>query len=218
VQDPPTPPSTVRVASEAAQWTVPSTVAVLACPADDLDLLRRRLPPDALAGRIDRIGCVVVSDPAGPGRERELFHASRESKAILGPAVDPTEIPEQWRLVGSALEARLSGRLEGDGLLRVEDHLDELLFYQARDVITAIARRRLAPLDPLPLAVRRRMEETALAYVQHSGNAAAMARTLQVHPQTVRHRLPRLRDLLGDQLDDSDSRFELEAALREGLD
>ena len=46
------------------------------------------------------------------------------------------------------------------------------------------------------------MEATALAYVQHAGNAAAMGRALHVHPQTVRHRLRRLRGLLGDQLDD----------------
>ena len=57
------------------------------------------------------------------------------------------------------------------------------------------------------------METTALAYVQQAGNAAAMGRALHVHPQTVRHRLRRLRDLLGDQLDEPKARFELEAAL-----
>jgi DNA-binding PucR family transcriptional regulator len=58
------------------------------------------------------------------------------------------------------------------------------------------------------------MEETALAFVQHGGNAAAMARSLHLHPQTIRYRLTRLRELLGDQLEDPDSRFELELALR----
>jgi DNA-binding PucR family transcriptional regulator len=58
------------------------------------------------------------------------------------------------------------------------------------------------------------MTETALAYVQHLGNAAAMARDLHLHPQTARYRTARLRELLGEQLDNPDSRFELEAALR----
>jgi DNA-binding PucR family transcriptional regulator len=58
------------------------------------------------------------------------------------------------------------------------------------------------------------MTETARAYVQYLGNAAAMARDLHLHPQTARYRTARLRELLGDQLDDPDSRFELEAALR----
>jgi DNA-binding PucR family transcriptional regulator len=58
------------------------------------------------------------------------------------------------------------------------------------------------------------MEETALAYVQHGGNAAAMARALHLHAQTIRYRLGRLRDLFGDALEDPDARFELELALR----
>ena len=55
------------------------------------------------------------------------------------------------------------------------------------------------------------MRETALAYVRHGGNAVAMARELHVHPQTARYRIARLRELLGEQLDDPDARFELEA-------
>ena len=61
------------------------------------------------------------------------------------------------------------------------------------------------------------MEEAALAYVQHQGNASAMARMLGVHAQTARYRLRRLRELLGDSLDDPDARFELELALRARL-
>ena len=41
-----------------------------------------------------------------------------------------------------------------------------------------------------------------------------MARALDLHAQTVRYRLARLRELLGDQLDDPDARLELELALR----
>ena len=58
------------------------------------------------------------------------------------------------------------------------------------------------------------MEETALAYVQRQGNAAAMAGALDIHPQTARYRIARLRELLGTDLDDPDARFELELALR----
>ena len=57
------------------------------------------------------------------------------------------------------------------------------------------------------------MRETALAYVRHGGNAVAMAAELHVHPQTARYRIARLRELLGEQLDDPDARFELELAL-----
>ncbi len=97
---------------------------------------------------------------------------------------------------------------------RAEDHLGDLLIFGSQSVIDEIGRRHLGALDDLGEAARRRMEVTALAYLQHGGNAAAVARALHLHPQSVRHRLRRLRELLGDQLDDPDARFELEAALR----
>jgi len=44
-----------------------------------------------------------------------------------------------------------------------------------------------------------------------------MSRALGLHAQTARYRLSRLRELLGDALDDPDARFELELALRARL-
>ena len=58
------------------------------------------------------------------------------------------------------------------------------------------------------------MTETASAFLQHQGNAAEMARSLDIHPQTARYRLARLRELFGEELDDPDSRFEIELSLR----
>ncbi len=40
-----------------------------------------------------------------------------------------------------------------------------------------------------------------------------MAAALDVHPQTVRYRLGRLRELFGDQLDDPAARLEIALAL-----
>jgi DNA-binding PucR family transcriptional regulator len=99
-------------------------------------------------------------------------------------------------------------------LVRAEERLVELVLHQSGPLAERIAERRLAPFADLTPRARERMEETALAFVQHQGNAAAMARALHLHPQTARYRRTRLRDLLGDQLDDADARFELELALR----
>lgn len=95
-----------------------------------------------------------------------------------------------------------------------EEHLPELLLFESGGLAQRLAERTLAPLDELTPAARARMEETALAFVRHGGNAAAMARALHLHPQTIRYRLTRLRELFGDSLDDADNRFELELALR----
>ncbi len=98
--------------------------------------------------------------------------------------------------------------------MRADDVLTELLLFDNPALVERLVARRLGPLDELTPKARRRMELTALAYVQHGGNAAAMARALGLHAQTARYRLTRLRALLGDALDDPDARFELEAALR----
>jgi DNA-binding PucR family transcriptional regulator len=41
-----------------------------------------------------------------------------------------------------------------------------------------------------------------------------MAGALDIHPQTARYRIARLRELLGNELDDPNARLELELALR----
>jgi DNA-binding PucR family transcriptional regulator len=41
-----------------------------------------------------------------------------------------------------------------------------------------------------------------------------VAAELHVHPQTVRYRVARLRELLGQRLESAEGRFELEMALR----
>ncbi|MGH2983859.1 MAG: helix-turn-helix domain-containing protein, partial [Solirubrobacterales bacterium] len=100
------------------------------------------------------------------------------------------------------------------GLLAAEEHLAELLLFDNPRLLGRIADRRLAALEPLTPKSRQRLAKTALAYVQERGNAAAMARSLRVHPQTARYRVAQLRELLGEQLDQVDGRFELELALR----
>ena len=105
-----------------------------------------------------------------------------------------------------AMEAgslRVAGAGEA-GLVRTDERLGELALVQGRPAVERIAARRLAPLDELTPKARERMESTALAYISHRGNAAAMARALHVHPQTARYRLARLRELLGEQLDDAE--------------
>jgi DNA-binding PucR family transcriptional regulator len=124
------------------------------------------------------------------------------------------ELPAAWSLASAALRAIEAGAIDADGLTDAEDHIPELLLFESSGLAERLAERRLAPLEELTPAGRGRMEETALAFVQHGGNAAAMARALHLHPQTIRYRLNRLRELFGEDLSDPDARFELELALR----
>jgi PucR C-terminal helix-turn-helix domain len=149
---------------------------------------------------------------AGSGRSG----AGRFAKAAaMGPAGPLRELPASWSLARATLQAIEAGAIDTDDrLVRADDALGGLLLFENRALVERMAARRLAALRDLTPKARARMEETALAYVQERGNAAAMARALEVHPQTARYRLARLRELLGEALDDPDARFEIELALR----
>jgi hypothetical protein len=116
---------------------------------------------------------------------------------------------------GAASRKRAGGKgARPEAPLRVDDNLAALLLFESRDLAGRIAARRLAAFTELTPRARERMRETALALLRHDGNAVAMAAAMHVHPQTARYRIARLRELLGDQLDDPDARFELQLALR----
>ena len=165
----------------------------------------------ALAGN----GCLVIPDPDGPGRGAALARAAERSRLALGPAVAPAALAESWDLARTLLR-RLRRRraCPPPACCAPTDHLGELLLAQGAALTSRIAALRLAPLAELTPKARERMRETALAHVRHGGNAVAIAAELQIHPQTARYRIARLRELLGDDLDDPDRRFELELALR----
>lgn len=207
----------VRAAARAAGWKLPRKLAALACSDDDLAAIVRRLPADTLSSSFDELGCVLVSDPAGPGRAGEIERAAGKRAAALGPATGVDTVHESWRLAKAGLGALESAAASADELFISEDHLADLLLLEGKDLVRRIAALRLASFQSLTPNARERMRETALAFVRQRGNSVEMAAALHVHPQTARYRVARLRELLGDQLDDPDARFELEVALRSAL-
>ena len=212
LRDPPAEEADVRAAAAALGWRVPRTAAAISCVEEDLERIARALPADALVATLEGEGCAVVPDPEGPGRAAEVGGALGRRRAALGPAVALGELAGSWSLARAALRAAEAGALPSP--LRADDVLVDLLLFEGRALVDRVAARRLAALDELTTKAHIRMAETALAYVREGGNAAAMARSLDLHPQTVRYRMARLRDLLGEQLDDPDARLELELALR----
>ena len=195
--------------ARAVGWRLPPGAAAAACPLDRLGSFLRRIGPDALGAPFEGLGCIVIPDASGPGRRDTLKLAAGGSPVGLGPELPLADLPRSWKLAKGTL-----GMCTGDGLLVADEHLGSLLVSEAPAVIERIVARRLAPFAELTPSARGRMSATALAYVQHNGNAVAMAAALDLHPQTARYRIARLRELLGEQLVDPDTRFELEVALR----
>ena len=99
--------------------------------------------------------------------------------------------------------------------LAVDAHRFDLLSRAEPALVAALAAERLAPLAGETVNSRRAAARRRCS--PGCGTPAAPPRRraeLGVHPQTVRYRLGRLRELFGGALDDPDARFELELVLR----
>src|SRR5215207_9483753 len=78
-------PAAVERAAEQAGWPLPAQVAVVAL--GDADPLRvvHRMPVGTIGATIDMGGVLVVPDPDGPGRRRQLGVGCAASLACWGP-------------------------------------------------------------------------------------------------------------------------------------
>jgi hypothetical protein len=221
VQDPPADSTAVEAAAADAGWPLPRTLAALAIESEDADRVAARLGAETLVtpglpGEGEGVVCALVPDPGAPGRRSQMKSAIGGRRAALGPTVP-------WRL-GALSFARGLATLrlaqEGvvaaaeDGPLLADDNLLAILLGVDRRLTADIADAALAPLAGETELSRERLTSTLDAWLRGRGRTEEVARALHVHPQTVRYRLAKLRELLGDKLEDPDGRFELEVALR----
>jgi hypothetical protein len=212
LREPQPPAPEVSSLAIAAGWELPDRLAALAFDADAPGQVDGRLAAFALVARVDGAGWALVPDPDAPGRRAELDAALGGAPAALGPAAPWGEAARSARRARLALE--LVARQGGGGIVVAGDHLLDLMLHRDPELAEELARRRLAPLDGEPPAARERLLETLAAWLDAHGEARPAAEALHVHVQTVRYRLGRLRDLLGDALDDPQARLELAVALR----
>jgi PucR-like helix-turn-helix protein len=209
---PPVEVAVLEAAADAAGWQVPKELAALAWRPDASRGVAARLPLGSLAAPAGGVMCALVPDPGAPGRRAEMQRALDRTPAGLGPVVGREDAHRSFRRAAAALA--LAEERSVDGLLAAGEHRVALLLRSDPSLVDEIADDRLAPLrDETPLS-RDRLESTLLSWLRHDGNVPAAAEDLHVHPQTVRYRLGRLRELFGDALDLPDARFELELALR----
>jgi hypothetical protein len=214
IRQPAAPSADITATAQSAGWSPPASIAAIACSDEDLDQITGRLPMDALVAVIDGDGCVLFPDPDGPGRREQLQRAVGAATVAVGPTTGPADAAASWQLAKALLLAIRTEAVPGSGVVRAEDHLTGLLLASNPHLTKLLASRCLAPLNNLTPRAQSRMRATARAHVRHHGNAVAMAAELNIHPQTARYRIARLKELFGEDLDDPDSRLELELALR----
>jgi lambda repressor-like predicted transcriptional regulator len=224
VQEPPPAPATVEGAASSADWRLPRRLAALVveadgdqregglAPGEQADRLALRLGPEVLVSPVAPFIVALVPAPADRG---ELERAVRDRRAALGPEVPWQESAVSFARAREVLRLASEGGIDGDdALLVAESHKLSLLLGSDRRLARDVAESALAPLAAETELSRERLGSTLDAWLRHRGRTEAVAKALHVHPQTVRYRLARLRELFGARLDDPDGRFELELALR----
>jgi hypothetical protein len=200
----------LRAAAADAGWALPLRVAVIACTDEDPGRVARRLSGDALHGRVGDQPCVIVGDPGDIATEAAAAADRLDTRLGLGPTVP---IDETRRSLGWAVRA-LALPAPGQPLVVADEQLADLALQAAPDVVAALRARALGPLAGETPRSRDRLAATLASWLRHAGARAAVAAELGVHPQTVRYRVTRLRELFGDRLDDPEARFELMLGLR----
>jgi hypothetical protein len=207
-----------EAAAGAAGWALPRTLAALAAEHHDAERFAGIVGEGAIGGRVDELVCVLVADPDAPGRLERLRRAVDGRLAALGPTRLWSAAGESWSRASRCVSLARAGHLPAGRLIVAAEVLGTLAVHADGALVSDLAAARLAPLAGLTAAARARHEATLLAWLRHAGHAPDVARELHVHPQTVRYRIARLRDLFGAALDDPDARFELELALRAKAD
>lgn len=228
VAEPPAEAAVVEAAAGQVPWTLPATVAVAAL-ADEQGRLRSALPLGVAAAPLGELLCVVLPEPAVQARELAATVERRGLVAALGPAVPWRRAAVSWRRAQAthALAARgvlgpparavpaAAGGCPGGGLVRADDHGELLVLAADPELARELSARMLAPLGALTPRQRERFAATLAAWLGHRGALKPIAAELGVHPQTVRYRVARLRELFGEAaLDDPRTRFQLELGLR----
>jgi PucR C-terminal helix-turn-helix domain len=188
--------------------------------------LARKLANGAIGAAAGGAATVIVPDPDAPGRRRQIEATITEGPVALGPTTGWATVARSAQRAAAAHRLAVAGRIrpkrggsgaraaERGGLVVADEHLAQLLLAADPSLAGELAQTRLAPLAELPKVQRRRLEATLRAWLDRPGQVQAVAAELKVHPQTVRYRLRKLRDLFGPSLDDPEGRFELQLALR----
>jgi hypothetical protein len=201
-------------AGAALDWQLPRLIGVLAVDHRDAERIASLAGEGSIGARVDDFVCVLVDDPDAPGRRERLQRSLAGRIAALGPTVAVADAPLSWARAAGCVALARDGVLGADRLLIAQDALGALALHADDALLAELAASALAPLASLTAASRARLERTLLAWLRRQGNVPQIAADLNVHPQTVRYRLGRLRDCFGDALDDPDARFDLELALR----
>ncbi|MFE0188052.1 PucR family transcriptional regulator [Streptomyces sp. NPDC058989] len=213
VADPPASVKAIRELAEAAQWQTPRELSVVLVDAPPAGF-KPIVPAQVLVSSGHSPMRLLFPGSFLQGSQSLDSLAVRGGCVVVGSTVALTDGARSLRHAMGLLSLAQRGVIASSGVIRCTDHLSTLLLFQDESLIAALEHKDLSPLREVRPQHRQRLAETLLAWLQCNQNANETAAHLRIHPQTVRYRLKQLKDLLGDRLQDIDTRFEMELILR----
>ncbi|MFD9389311.1 helix-turn-helix domain-containing protein [Streptomyces sp. NPDC060000] len=134
-------------------------------------------------------------------RPPEAGELGPEAFVVVAPAAPLPELPALYRLCVRAVDI---GRQHGlHGLYDVTDFAARIALAEQPSLGALLSRRLLGSLDPAD-AFHRQLARTALAFLDNGRRLDQTAAALFTHPNTVRYRLGRLRQITSSSLADGD--------------
>jgi hypothetical protein len=218
IEHPPAPARAIAELAALADWQVPDTVTPVAvAPAsaegdDDryLDLLDRDMLAD-----LDCPAPTLIIPGAATAERRQMLEAAMKGRHIaIGPTVPFQSAAESVRWARRSLILAEGGIIDDKPVIDCERHLMTLWLMSDVPLANQIVKHQLAMMGALTPAQRDRLTETFTAWFETRGKATEIAQVLERHPQTIRKRMKKFEDTLGNLLSDPEERFALEVALR----
>jgi DNA-binding PucR family transcriptional regulator len=159
---------------------------------------------------------LLVPDAHG-GNRPYLMRLLKGHRAVVGP-------PRPWLQAHDSLDRavranRFATPPAAGGVVDTEDHLVALVVTADHQALADLCAKVLAPLADEREPAATKLIDTLRSWLLHQGRRDAVAAELFIHPQTVRYRMARLRELYGDRLRDPEWLLSLTIALavRNGL-
>jgi DNA-binding PucR family transcriptional regulator len=135
------------------------------------------------------------------------------SVGFSGPAEAPAGLAGAQREVISVMDSLARFKRWGQVVAVPELGLTGLLAAVSDERLVDFSRRHLGPLVEHDAARKGSLVPTLRAYLE-TGEQQEAAKRLRVHPNTLRYRLDRIREISGVDLEDPETRLNLAVALR----
>jgi len=188
-------------------WYAPTTVGSIALPALRRSVSDARMNRGLAGASAILEGAVVLA----LGTDDEM--PAPPPGAVLGIGRRHRGTQGLRESLAEARDAAEAARRRGRTTLNSEHSVLDRVFLGTMST-TDLADQVLADLDALPDGRREMLMETLEQWLDHAGAVTEAARTMSLHPQSLRHRLRRLREVLGDRMDDPEARLQLHVAVK----